>query len=128
MHPKNVKDSAEDLIIKFLKKNTNFFINYPEILKELNVLKGLIFYSVFMLPEDKKKSENFFYSILRKKKEVHLGLIELLKLKEKILEKELNKLTAIPNWLVNPTLSKPINMNINYIHLTHIEKTGFGQE
>ena len=36
MHPKNVKDSAEELIIKFLKKNTNFFINYPEVLKELN--------------------------------------------------------------------------------------------
>ena len=36
MHPKNVKDSAEELVIKFLKKNTNFFINYPEVLKELN--------------------------------------------------------------------------------------------
>ena len=36
MPPKNVKDSAEELVIKFLKKNTNFFINYPEVLKELN--------------------------------------------------------------------------------------------
>ena len=36
MPPKNGKDSAEELIIKFLKKNKNFFINYPGIIKELN--------------------------------------------------------------------------------------------
>ena len=36
MPPKNGKDSAEELVIKFLKKNINFFINYPEVLKELN--------------------------------------------------------------------------------------------
>ena len=36
MPPKNGKDSAEELVIKFLKKNKNFFINYPGIIKELN--------------------------------------------------------------------------------------------
>jgi len=33
---KNSKGSAEHLVIKFLKKNKNFFLNFPEILKELN--------------------------------------------------------------------------------------------
>jgi len=37
MSPKNGKNSAEEFIIKFLKKNNNFFLNYPNILKELNL-------------------------------------------------------------------------------------------
>ena len=36
MPPKNGRDSAEELIIQFLKKNKNFFINYPRIIGELN--------------------------------------------------------------------------------------------
>jgi len=36
MPPKNGKESAEDLVIKFLKKNKNFFVNFPAVLKELN--------------------------------------------------------------------------------------------
>jgi len=36
MPPKNGRDSAEELVIQFLKKNKNFFINYPRIIGELN--------------------------------------------------------------------------------------------
>ena len=36
MPPKNGRDSAEELVIQFLKKNKNFFINYPRIIRELN--------------------------------------------------------------------------------------------
>ncbi len=32
----NGKDSAEEVIIKFLKKNKSFFINHPELVEELN--------------------------------------------------------------------------------------------
>jgi len=38
MPPKNGRESAEELVIKFLKKNQNFFVNFPEVLKELNFL------------------------------------------------------------------------------------------
>ena len=38
MPPKNSRESAEELVIKFLKKNQNFFVNFPEVLKELNFL------------------------------------------------------------------------------------------
>jgi len=36
MAKENGKDSAEELVIKYLKKNKNFFIKYPELTKELN--------------------------------------------------------------------------------------------
>ena len=38
MPPKNGRESAEELVIKFLKKNQNFFVKFPEVLKELNFL------------------------------------------------------------------------------------------
>jgi len=37
MSPKNDKGSTEELVMEFLKKNINFFINYPDILQELNL-------------------------------------------------------------------------------------------
>ena len=33
---KNGNGSAEHFVLKFLKKNKNFFVNFPEVLKELN--------------------------------------------------------------------------------------------
>jgi len=36
MAKENDKNSAEELVIKYLKKNKNFFIKYPELTKELN--------------------------------------------------------------------------------------------
>jgi len=36
MTKKNGKNSAEELVINYLKKNKNFFIKYPELTKELN--------------------------------------------------------------------------------------------
>ena len=36
MAKENGKNSAEELVIKYLKKNKNFFIKYPELTKELN--------------------------------------------------------------------------------------------
>ena len=30
------KNSAEELVVNFLKKNKNFFIKYPQLIKELN--------------------------------------------------------------------------------------------
>ena len=50
----------------------NSFLMLNLILKELNILKGLIFYSIFMLPEDKKKVKIFFTQFLIKKKKLIL--------------------------------------------------------
>ena len=36
MFKKNSKNSAEELVIKYLKKNKNFFIKFPKLTKELN--------------------------------------------------------------------------------------------
>ena len=36
MSKKNYKDSAEELVIQYLKKNKNLFLDYPELLNELN--------------------------------------------------------------------------------------------
>ena len=36
MSKKNTKSSAKELIIQFLKKNKNLFLDYPELLNELN--------------------------------------------------------------------------------------------
>ena len=36
MTKENGKNSAEELVVKYLKKNKNFFIKYPELTKELN--------------------------------------------------------------------------------------------
>ena len=38
MPKENDKNSAEELVIKYLKKNKNFFIKFPELTKELNFL------------------------------------------------------------------------------------------
>ena len=36
MSKKNDKNSLEELVIDYLKKNKNFFIKYPELIKELD--------------------------------------------------------------------------------------------
>ena len=36
MPSKNDKSSAEELVIQYLKKNKNIFLDYPELLNELN--------------------------------------------------------------------------------------------
>ena len=36
MNEKYDKNSAEEIVLSYLKKNKNFFIKYPELSKELN--------------------------------------------------------------------------------------------
>ena len=74
------KLSAAEYVIK------NSFLMLNSILKELSIVKGLIFYSLFMLPEDKKKRKNFFDLVLLKRKEIHFALEEIvLRKKEDII-------------------------------------------
>ena len=82
--------------VEYSSKNSYLMLNL--ILKELKNLKGLIFYSLFMLPEDKKKRQKFFNQIFLKKSEIHFALEEIiinkkkdLKLKKKFFYIEKNK-------------------------------------
>ena len=61
----------------------NSYLMLNLILKELKNLKGLIFYSLFMLPEDKKKRQKFFNQIFLKKSEIHFALEEIIINKKK---------------------------------------------
>ena len=76
------------------------------ILKELTHLKGLIFYSLFMLPDEKNKRKQFFDIVLSKKKQIHFALEEIvvntnkdLNLIEKIFYIEKNKKNK--DWFKN---------------------------
>ena len=50
--------------VEYSTKNSYLILN--SILKELNNLRGLVFYSLFMLPEDKNKRQKFFDVIFLK--------------------------------------------------------------
>ena len=67
--------------VEYSSKNSYLMLNL--ILKELKNLKGLIFYSLFMLPEDKKKRQKFFNQIFLKKSEIHFALEEIIINKKK---------------------------------------------
>lgn len=57
-----------------LEKST-FILN--EILSNYSQYDGIIFYSIFQLPEEKKERENFYNFILKKKKSAHFVLENL---------------------------------------------------
>ena len=67
--------------VEYSSKNSYLMLNL--ILKELKNFKGLIFYSLFMLPEDKKKRQKFFNQIFLKKSEIHFALEEIIINKKK---------------------------------------------
>lgn len=67
--------------VEYSSKNSYLMLNL--ILKELKNLKGLIFYSLFMLPEDRKKRQKFFNQIFLKKSEIHFALEEIIINKKK---------------------------------------------
>ena len=84
----------------------NSYLMLKLILKELTHLKGLIFYSLFMLPDEKNKRKQFFDIVLSKKKQIHFALEEIvvntkkdLNLIEKIFYIEKNKKNK--DWFKN---------------------------
>ena len=90
--------------VEYSSKNSYLMLNL--ILKELKNLKGLIFYSLFMLPEDKNKRQKFFDLIFLKKKQIHFALEEIvinkkkdLNIVEKIFYIEKNKKNL--SWFEN---------------------------
>lgn len=67
--------------VEYSTKNSYLILN--SILKELNNLKGLVFYSLFMLPENKNKRKKFFNQIFLKRSQIHFALEEIVINKKK---------------------------------------------
>ncbi len=67
--------------VEYSTKDSYLILN--SILKELKNLKGLVFYSLFMLPEDKNKRQKFFDQIFLKKSQIHFALEEIVINKKK---------------------------------------------
>ena len=42
MSKKNDKNSLEELVIDYLKKNKNFFIKYPELINQVDTLRNFL--------------------------------------------------------------------------------------
>ena len=90
--------------VEYSTKDSYLILN--SILKELKNLKGLVFYSLFMLPEDKNKRQKFFDQIFLKKSQIHFALEEIvinkkkdLNIVEKIFYIEKNKKNL--SWFKN---------------------------
>ena len=54
-----------------------------EILDKLNNYDGILFYSLYQLPEDKEKRKEFFKKIIHKKKQIHFALENIILKKKK---------------------------------------------
>lgn len=74
-----IRDYAEQKKILFKLSATeykmvNCYVVLENVLKELNSLDGMIFYSLYMLPKDHKTRNLFFNKIIVKKKKLHFAL------------------------------------------------------
>ncbi len=53
------------------------YLMLNSVLKDLKNINGIIFYSLFMLPENKKDRDNLITKIIKKKKSIHFALEEI---------------------------------------------------
>lgn len=58
-------------------KMENCYLMLKSVLKNLNSIDGIVFYSIFMLPNLKKERLSIFKSILKKKKVIKFALEEI---------------------------------------------------
>ena len=83
-----VPQNVQNIVLRdYCKKNKHTFLlsgtEYTfkkssyilfEILEKLNNYDGILFYSLYQLPEDKEKRKEFFKKIIHKKKQIHFTL------------------------------------------------------
>jgi len=62
--------------VEYTFKNSYLMLN--SVLKSLNVLNGIVFYSLNMLPKEKNKRKKIFNMFINKKKELHFALEEII--------------------------------------------------
>ena len=58
-------------------KMEHCYLMLNSVLKDLKKINGIIFYSLFMLPEEKKDRDNLILKILKKNKTIHFALEEI---------------------------------------------------
>ena len=105
MIDKNDKNSAEELVINYLKKNKNFFIKHPEITKELNFslnddssnkIVNLDAYRLKKISQDNIKLQNQMTQILLAGKNHLISQKRILKASIKILScKSIDKIISV---------------------------------
>ena len=82
-------------------KMKDSYIMLNAVLKELNKIDGVVFYSVFMLPEDSRLRKKIYNLFLKSKKNLHFAL-------EEIVLKNLTSLKEIENIIKINKNSKKI--------------------
>jgi sporadic carbohydrate cluster protein (TIGR04323 family) len=82
-------------------KMKDSYIMLNAVLKELNKIDGVVFYSVFMLPEDSRLRKKIYNLFLKSKKNLHFAL-------EEIVLKNLSSLKEIENIIKINKNSKKI--------------------
>ena len=63
-------------------KMSNSYLMFNSVMKEIKKIEGIIFFSLFMLPDNKKDRYKIYDKIILNKKELHFALEEI-KLKKK---------------------------------------------
>ena len=101
-----VKDYCDRNNIFFKLSATEYkmkdsYIMLNAVLKELNKIDGVVFYSVFMLPEDSRLRKKIYNLFLKSKKNLHFAL-------EEIVLKNLTSLKEIENIIKINKNSKKI--------------------
>jgi sporadic carbohydrate cluster protein (TIGR04323 family) len=94
-------------------KIENSYLILRELLKKLNLYDGIIFYSLFQLPQDKSERDQIYLFLLKNKKILHFAL-ENTNIKKKSDIKYIEKIISIKNYEIQ-------NIN-NNLYLTRKEK------
>jgi sporadic carbohydrate cluster protein (TIGR04323 family) len=84
----------------------NCHIMLEQALKELKSIDGIVVYSLFQLPEDKKYRSKVYKKILKFKKEIHFS-VEGLKITKK---QDIKKIEDI--WMIKQTLPECLKTTI----------------
>ena len=87
-----IPQKVQNLVIRDYAKRKNLFFKLSAVeysfrnsylilnslFKNLNILNGVIFYSLNMLPKEKNKRKKIFNMFINKKKELHFALEEII--------------------------------------------------
>jgi len=85
---------------EYAMKNSHLMLE--QVLEELKSIDGIVAYSLFQLPEDKKLRKKIYKRIINLKKEMHFS-VEGLKISK---QKDINKIEDI--WMVRQSLANCI--------------------
>ena len=68
-------------------KMSNSYLMFNSVMKEIKKIDGIIFYSLFMLPDNKINRYKIYNKVILKKKQLHFALEEIQLIKKKDIQK-----------------------------------------